>query len=78
MATKLSDNQVHDLLVAAREALGNDDGLTVHGQTALKAARKALVLLQIGVVSAGEAIDLNSASPRSDQPPVAIAKRPGG
>jgi len=34
------------------EALGNADGETVHGDTALKSARRSLMLLQLAVVTA--------------------------
>lgn len=55
MAEKLSDNAVHDRLVAAREALGDEAGATVRGDTAIEAARKAMVLLQLGLIAASEA-----------------------
>lgn len=45
---KLSDIAVYDRLHAAREALGSEEGETGHGDTALKAARRALALLQAG------------------------------
>ena len=48
----LTDNQVHDRLHAAMEAIGSNSGKTVHGDTALKSARKALLMLQLGVVTA--------------------------
>lgn len=47
----LSDNQVHDRLHAALEALGTADGETIHGDTALKTARRSLVLLQLSVLT---------------------------
>lgn len=50
----LSDNEIHGLLVAAGEALGREPGATVRGDTAIKAARRALVLLQFGLVAAME------------------------
>lgn len=52
--TLLSDTDVHDRLVAAVEALGRARGATVHGQTAIAAARRALTLFQIGLVAAME------------------------
>jgi hypothetical protein len=51
---KLSDNQVHDRLVAAERALGSDEAATVRGDTAITAARRALNLLQFGLVEAME------------------------
>lgn len=47
----LNDNQVHDRLHAAMEALGNAEGETVHGDAALKTARRSLMLLQLAVVT---------------------------
>lgn len=50
---KLTDRQVYDRLHAALgEVTG--DGETVLGDSTLKAARRALVLLQMGVVQAQE------------------------
>lgn len=50
----LSDNQVHDRLVAAHDALGEGRGQTVRGNTALEAARQMLRLLQLGLLYAAE------------------------
>ena len=50
----LGDTQAHDRLCAAREALGEEPGATVRANTALEAARRALTLLQIGLVLAME------------------------
>lgn len=50
----LSDNEAHDRLHAAVEALGVGQCETVRGNTALRAARKALTLLQWGLVKAME------------------------
>ena len=47
----LNDNQVHDRLHAALEALGTVEGETIHGDTALKTARRSLVLLQLSVLT---------------------------
>lgn len=66
----LSDNQVHDRLVAAHEALGDSVGQTVRGHTALEAARYMLRLLQLGLIYAAESNsdDLpNVARPERDQ-----------
>ena len=52
--TPLTDTQAHDRLHAAREALGEASGETVQANTALEAARKALVLLQFGLIAASE------------------------
>ena len=51
----LSDEQVWNRLHAASEALGQTKGATVAGDTALTAARRALVLLQMGVLKSAEA-----------------------
>lgn len=51
---RLSDNEVHDRLVAAERALGDRPASTTRGGTALSAARKALVVLQFGLIKASE------------------------
>lgn len=48
----LTDNQVHDRLCKAHEALGDGQGLTPQGEAALQAARKVLKLIQYGLVGA--------------------------
>jgi hypothetical protein len=48
----LSDNQADDRLKAALAALGSAPGKSVHSDTALKAARKALSLLSLGLIGA--------------------------
>lgn len=58
----LSDNEVHDRLVAAYNALGERPGATTRGDTALKAARKALRLLQLGLVVAMEKAERSGCS----------------
>lgn len=45
---KLSDVAIYDRMHAALEALGREEGETGHGDTAIKAARRALALLQAG------------------------------
>lgn len=50
----LTDNEVHDRLVAAVEALGEREAETVRGRTALAAARRALLMFQIALVAAAE------------------------
>ncbi len=52
----LSDNEAHDLLHKAAEVLGQAPGATVQADTALAAARKALSLLSLGLIAAGEKI----------------------
>ncbi|WMT85567.1 hypothetical protein NO932_11575 [Pelagibacterium sp. 26DY04] len=54
MPKKLTDREVYERLHAAGLALGNDDGETVIGDTALKAARKDLAMLQMALVAAEE------------------------
>lgn len=51
----LSDNEAHDRLVAARDALGDAPGATKRANTALEAARRAMTILQLGLVAAAEA-----------------------
>jgi hypothetical protein len=55
----LSDNQADDRLKAALEVLGEAPGITVAGDTALKAARKALALLSLGLVAASAKRELS-------------------
>jgi hypothetical protein len=50
----LTDEQVHDRLVAAAEALGDAAGATTRGDTAITTARQALLILQISLVKAAE------------------------
>lgn len=50
----LTDTEVHDRLVAAAEALGDAPAETTRGNTAITTARRALVLLQLGLVQAME------------------------
>ncbi len=47
---KLSDTEVYDRLHRALLALGPEGGLTAAGDTALKAARRALLILQGSVM----------------------------
>lgn len=44
----MTDVEVWDALQAARDALGTATGETVRGATALKTAREALTLIQMG------------------------------
>lgn len=48
----LSDNAADDRLKAALAALGSAPGASVHADTALAAARKALALLSLGLIGA--------------------------
>lgn len=52
---KLTDEQVWNRLHVASEALGEAKGATVAGDTALTAARRALALLQMGVLKSADA-----------------------
>ena len=58
----LSDNHVHDRLCAASEIIGTATAETVHGQSALETARRALVLLQIALIKAAEHYEPDSTS----------------
>ncbi|GJE00548.1 hypothetical protein [Methylobacterium isbiliense] len=51
----LTDEDVHDRLHAALEALGDGRPETIRGYTAHTAARRALALLQFALVAAMEA-----------------------
>jgi hypothetical protein len=53
----LSDDEAHARIHAAALALGSAPGATTRGDTALKAARRALGILMYGLV---KAIDENS------------------
>ena len=48
----LSDNTAHDRLYKALETLGEAPGASVHANTALKAARRGLRLLALGLLCA--------------------------
>jgi hypothetical protein len=52
MADKLSDKQAYERLHSALLALGREDGETVRGDTSLKAARRAIALVQMGLLKA--------------------------
>lgn len=52
---RLSNNAISDRLTAARELLGEEPGATIEGNTALETARRALALLNMGLVAADEA-----------------------
>ncbi len=52
MADKLTDDQAYERLHAALLAIGKEEGQTVRGDTSLKAARRALALLQMGLLKA--------------------------
>lgn len=51
---KLTDDEAYGRLHEALLALGKDDGESVRSDTALKAARRALTGLQMGLVLAAE------------------------
>ena len=50
----LTDEQAYDRIYAASQALGSAPGGTTRADTALKAARRALTILQFGLVAAME------------------------
>lgn len=56
MSDKLDDDQVFDRLHAAILALGKEDGETVRGDTAIKSARRMLLLLQMGIIASQEGL----------------------
>lgn len=51
----LNDTEVWDALHAALEALGEHDGATTAGGSAIRSARRALILLQMAVLKSQEA-----------------------
>lgn len=51
----LTDAEAWDRMHAALEALGDAPGATTAADTALTAARRSLVYLQMGIIKAGEA-----------------------
>ncbi|WP_139251588.1 hypothetical protein [Kaistia soli] len=53
----LSDEDVHERLVRAAQLLGTAPGETTRGDTALTASRKALRLMQLGLLMAMEKAD---------------------
>jgi hypothetical protein len=59
----LSDNEADDRLKAALNALGEAPGVTVAGDTALAAARRALSLLSLGLIAAGVKSELADNNP---------------
>jgi hypothetical protein len=61
----MSDFEVHEQLVEAERLLGSISPETVHGNTAVNTAIRALRLLQFGLLSASEP-DLICASDKKD------------
>ena len=59
----LTDEEAHDRLIAAREALGDDAATSTAANTAMEAARKALVMLQLGLLMAMERRESGDAPP---------------
>lgn len=51
----LNDTEVWNRLHAALESLGEDEGATKAGGTALRSARRTLILLQMAVLKSSEA-----------------------
>lgn len=51
MSRKLSDVEIYDRLHASLLALGGDEGETIAGDTAIKAARRTVVMLQAGLLT---------------------------
>lgn len=61
---KLSDTEVYQRLIDASDALGAKEAKSVRGNTALKAARRALTLIQMGLL---KAIETEPPSPPSER-----------
>lgn len=53
----LSDNEADDRLKAALAVLGTAPGATTSADAVLKSARKALVMLSVGLIAANERRD---------------------
>lgn len=64
---KLSDTEAYDRLHKALLALGKEDGETAVGDTALKAARRALLLLQASLVMKMEEAEGDPPPAKPDQ-----------
>jgi hypothetical protein len=64
----ISDIEAGDRLAAARDVLGHERGATTAGNTALEAARKALSLISLGLIAAGEKREA-TADPPPPSPP---------
>jgi hypothetical protein len=70
----LTDDEAYERIHAALLALGREKGATVRADTSLKAARKALTLLQLGLLAAMEkGSDANAAVKAPDAP---LTQRP--
>lgn len=66
----LSDSEAGDRLSKAQDALGDEPGASVAADTALSAARKALRLISLGLIVAGEEREAAS------DPPAALPRQP--
>ncbi|WP_057464361.1 hypothetical protein [Pseudovibrio sp. POLY-S9] len=49
---KLSDNEIHDRLVAACQLFDDVEGTTKQGETAIKTASRSMKLLQFALIAA--------------------------
>lgn len=63
---RLSDTEAHTLLCEAASMLSGAKGETVHAETALRAAEKVLLMMQLALLQAAErdAGRLNDPPPR--------------
>ena len=68
MTKKLTDIEVYDRVYAASLAMGEEEGETVLGNTTLEAARRALVLLQLGLLYAMEKGESKNKSIKAQKP----------
>lgn len=53
----LTDNETHDLLLKAVDLFTDTNGQTVHAETVLRAAQRALFLYSLALLKASEEAD---------------------
>lgn len=52
----LTDDEAHALLHEAAQLLASGSGVTVHAETALRAAEKTIYLFQLGLIAASDGL----------------------
>jgi hypothetical protein len=69
MSEKLTDLEVYDRLHAALLALGDEDAVTIHGNTAIHAAKQAISMFEAALLTKmikAKAPEPPSGAPRCD------------